>query len=117
MKLIVIALLLLGGYWLFSVCQHALEKHGQDAILVDRCLQQKNPMGIWQRKSDGHLAFPCQLDYGRWGIKFDQCTGENCTAFIKEKLKKLDDFLRYLHNRGFEPYDESAKLLESSVGK
>jgi hypothetical protein len=105
------------GCILYTVCEHAIEKHGTDAFLVDQCLNNHGAMGVWQRKSDGHFAFPCQIDSNKWGIKFDKCSGENCTAFIKEKLKRLEHLIRYLHNQNFEPYDQAAKLLEESIIK
>jgi hypothetical protein len=95
---------------LYSVCEHALTKHKEAAIIVDQCLSNKGPhLGIWQRKSDGHFAFPCQLDNGKWGIKFDECTGDNCSAFIKDKFKKGWQLVKYLSNTGYEAFDDIAK--------
>jgi hypothetical protein len=112
LKLIAIAMIVVFGCWLFSVCQHALDKHGEDALLVEQCLNQKGPQwGIWQRKSDGHLALPCLVDDGKWGIKIDKCDGENCTALIKEKMKRGWQIIKYLQNRGYEAVDDVAKAF------
>jgi hypothetical protein len=109
LTLIVIAVL---GCILFSVCEHAVEKHGEDALIVDNCLSTKGAhLGVWQRKSDLHLAFPCLTDTGKFGIKFNQCTGDNCTALIKEKMKKLWQIVKYLKNTGYEPLDDLAKSI------
>jgi hypothetical protein len=97
---------------LYSVCEHALEKHGEVAAQIDSCLEQKGKQwGIWQRKSDGHLAFPCLLDTGKWGIKIDKCNGENCTSMPKEKFSKVCQIVRYLKNTGYEPVDTIAMNL------
>ena len=108
----ILGFIILSAFVLFSVCQHALDKHGNGALLVDNCLSAKgNHLGVWQRKSDGHLAFPCEVEKGKWGIKFDKCTGENCTSLIKEKFFKICQIIRYLNNTGYEPVDTIAKGL------
>jgi hypothetical protein len=115
-RLVVIALLIYALAWLcqivYSVCQHALEKHGDAALAVDQCLSQKGPhLGTWSRKSDSHLAYPCQIDDNKWGIKIDKCDGENCTALIKDKMKKGWQIVKYLQNRGYEAVDDVAKAF------
>jgi len=107
--LIFIAIL---GCVLYSVCEHALAKHGEAANSVDFCLSQNGKQwGTWQRKSDGHLAYPCMISDGKWGIKIDKCTGENCTAMPKDKMKKAWQIIKYLTNTGYEPLDDLARAF------
>ena len=113
-KLLGLIFIVILGCILYSVCDHAVQKHGEGALLVDACLNIRGThLGIWQRKSDGHLAFPCEIEPGKIGVKFDKCTGENCTSLIKEKFSKVCQIVRYLKNTGYEPADPiSMKLWE-----
>lgn len=111
-KFLGLILIVILGSILYSVCEHAVEKHGEAALAVDACLNQKgNHLGVWIRKSDNHLAFPCLTDDGKYGIKFNQCTGENCTALIKEKMKKGWQIIKYLQNTGYEAMDDLARAF------
>ena len=91
------------------VCDHALVKHGQDAVRVENCLQQKGPhLGTWIRKSDWHIGFPCQIDENTFGVLFNDSEGNNLSAFIKEKFKCAWQVITYLENRDYVPYDDAA---------
>jgi hypothetical protein len=107
--LILLACAGIGIYFLSELCKHAMDKH-PEAIIVQECLDKGRGLGMFIRKSDQHIAFPCQTDDGRWGIKFDdQCRGENCSAFIKNKMKKAWQIVKYLQNTGYEAVDDLAK--------
>lgn len=91
-----IILIAMAGVILFSIA-HATERHGDDAIAVcnaDPIKTLVNP--VTKRSAD-----VCQLPDGRLGVKV--CGDDGCviTAFIKEKMKSVDDVLRYLANRGY----------------
>lgn len=93
----------------YCVCEHALVKHGTDAVRVDICIEQKGPLlGQWKRSSDGRIALPCQITDNLWGIRIDAPDGENVTAILKNKMKCAYMVIRYLINTGYEPADSAA---------
>ena len=96
-------------FTIYMVCEHAIAKHGGDALRVENCLQQKGPhLGTWIRKTDGHIGYPCQLDESTFGVLFNDSTGKNLSAFIKEKFKCAWQVITYLENRDYIPGDEAA---------
>jgi len=98
------------------VSEHALEKHSYDAVVVDSCLQNGSGyLGEFKRDSDGRILKVCQVDTNKYGIKVQESNGNPVTDFIKEKLRRIDQVLKYVRNRGYEPHDEIAKNLYRTV--
>ena len=93
----------------YCICEHALAKHGQDAVMVDNCIEQKGPvLGRWIRSSDGRIALPCEVNDNLYGIRIDAPDGSNVTAILKNKMKCAFMIIRYLINTGYEPADNAA---------
>jgi hypothetical protein len=100
-----------------AVCIHALEKHGTEADIVDKCIQSKGILGTWIRPADQHVTKICQVD-NKFGLKIDDKDGNNLTAFIynaHNRIIKIATVLQYLHNVGYEPFDDLAKGLEMGL--
>ncbi|GAP10591.1 hypothetical protein BECAL_01764 [Bellilinea caldifistulae] len=78
---------------------HAIAKHGSAAYAASQCadspeVRMINPM-------NGRVAYICWTERG-WGVYIQAPDGTNVTAFVKEKLKKLADVIRYMRNTGYE---------------
>ena len=88
---------MVGGVVMFSLA-HAVERHGEEVTAICSA-----PV-IHQvfRPTDKRFAKVCQLPDGRYGIMI--CGEDNgiVTCFIKEKMRKLEDVIRYLTNRGYQ---------------
>ena len=94
-----------------NLSDHAVLKHGDEAVLVDQCLSKNGPIGTWKRESDGRFALPCVIPDVGYGVKINECNGNNCTSFIKNKASKIIDLLRYLKNSGYDAFDKAAQEL------
>lgn len=78
---------------------HAIEKHGDEAFLVRQCMEHRGAIQEWLQ-SNGRIARVCELADGRFGIEIVDQAGENVTAFIKNKLRTLEQVEQYLMNKG-----------------
>ena len=78
---------------------HAIAKNGIYAISASQCadfpeIRMLNP-------TTGRIALICLTDHG-WGIYIQDRNGENVTAFVKNKMNKLEDVIRYMRNAGYQ---------------
>jgi len=87
----------------FVLSIHALEKHKTDAEIVEECLDKNGPIATLTRSSDNRKAIICEVFPGKFGVKIDEESGTNVTAFIKNKLKTLEQVFKYLDNTGYAP--------------
>lgn len=86
------------GLMLFTM-SHAMDRHGEDTVnAVCNAPSLKNMVN----NSTGRSADICLLENGLYGVKV--CDSDGCvvTAFLKEKMKSLEDVVRYLINRGYQ---------------
>jgi hypothetical protein len=82
---------------------HAITKHGENAIRVSDCMDNKGPVQEWYNAGNGHTIYICQIEPNVFGIDvLFQRDGrwERLTSFVKEKLKTLADVERYMRNSG-----------------
>ena len=83
---------------------HAVEKHGSDAVAVRSCIENKGVHSLWFEPKENNYVQVCQLDNGVWGMRV--CKTKACkiedevTAFIKNKMSRLDQVFNYLSNHG-----------------
>ena len=87
----------------FVLSTHALEKHKTEAEIVEECLDKNGPIATLTRSSDNRKAIICEVFPGKFGVKIDEESGTNVTAFIKNKFRTLEQVFRYLKNTGYEP--------------
>lgn len=119
-KLVLAGLLLLAvlaaGYYLVEVAQvgqadHAVIKHGADALAIRQCLDRYGPNEVWQMTSwrrPNHFIRTCQLDDGRWGLQIIQKTRLNGliekTSFVV-KDGSLFELRQYVTARAVQFFD------------
>jgi len=80
---------------------HALERHGDEALLVRQCLQRNGAIQEWLQPN-GRIARICQLENGKFGVEIIDDQGRNITAFIKNKMRTLEQVEQYMRNKGAE---------------
>ncbi len=98
---IVLALFTFGMLAAIILSAHAVEKHGEMAVIVRQCMQKSGPLETWDNPTTGRQASVCQVG-DRFGIQIVE-NGREITSFIKEKLKSLEQVRRYLENSGYFP--------------
>ena len=76
--------------------EHAIERHGAEAQAVLQCSNQKAPLQIW-KKDDRHAIVLC-MDDGKFALHI-KCGDKTITAFIKNKMQRLEQIAKYLENR------------------
>lgn len=81
---------------------HAEVKHGTDALLVRECIENGNPVTKWVNHDTNRTIDCVMLDDGRFGIRV-RCDGNEITCFIKNKMKRMEQVIGYLFNRGYVP--------------
>lgn len=86
----------IGGLVLFSLA-HAMERHGNDAVAV--CNQP--PIMQLINPATDRQAHICSMPDGKFGVKIVAKDGDTVTAFVKEKMRTVEDVVRYLNNRGY----------------
>lgn len=81
-----------------QIYSHAELKHGSyEAEQARRCLSQKNNVFF----SDTRKAIYCYLeDIDKWAVIIVE-NGKEVTAFLKNKLKRESQVIRYLNNAGY----------------
>jgi hypothetical protein len=87
---------LAGGIVMFSLA-HAMERHGDDAVAV--CNQP--PIMQLINPTTDRQAHICSMPDGKFGVKIVAKDGDTITAFVKEKMRTVEDVVRYLNNRGY----------------
>lgn len=78
--------------------QHAIERHGETAIKAASCIEDPNSH-IFFNEQTNRKGYACMID-GRWAVAITE-NGRKVTAFFKEKLKRLDQVIRYMENTGY----------------
>lgn len=58
---------------------HALERHGDEALLVRQCIQRNGAIQEWLQPN-GRIARVCQLENGKFGVEIIDEKGRNITA-------------------------------------
>jgi len=76
---------------------HAVERHGEEVTAICSAPVIHKVF----RAADKRSASVCQLPDGRYGVVICGEDSGIVTCFIKEKMRKLDDVIRYLTNRGY----------------
>ena len=85
---------------------HAVLRHGDDAIEVRNCVNDPNKILGTFPHPDGKTAFICLIsgtkEDGRFGVRImSDTSGDEITAFIKNKMRTIDQVLTYLKNGGY----------------
>jgi len=81
---------------MFSI-SHVIERHGVDGLNAYNCsIGSDNLIQKWT-KPDGRQMYVCQVG-DNFGIVVEDAEGELVTAFIKDRMKRIDQVVRYMLN-------------------
>lgn len=80
-----------------SISVHGVSKHGNDAVRARECYEN----GVKRfNPATGRTAWACQTSGGDFGVVIEE-NGRIVTSFIKEKLRNMEQVLKYLANTGY----------------
>jgi hypothetical protein len=78
---------------------HATERHGSDATIARQCLDGRSSQLFLNPKLD-RKATVCEID-GAWGVVITDRAGNEITAFLKNKMRRFEQVLKYMQNQGY----------------
>lgn len=79
---------------------HAVEKHGTEAELVRKCLNDFGGVHMFYNPNTQRFAEICFMESGKFGIQITEEENE-VTSFIKNKMSTLKQVITYLKNTGY----------------
>lgn len=85
---------------------HAVLRHGNSAYAVRNCLTDKGAMQTWFNPTTGRTAKICAVGDAQFGIQILENvngTMKEVTAFIKDKMSRIEQVTNYLRNAGYYP--------------
>lgn len=82
---------------------HAFERHGEDALTVQSCLASKGALQRWYNPTTKRIALICQVEEDLYGLEILDEAGNEITAFLKNQLRRVEQVIRYMYNRGYIP--------------
>lgn len=85
---------------LITYNNHATEKHGNEAELVRKCLNDFGGIHKFFNPNTNRYAEICFMEAGKFGIQITEDENE-ITSFIKNKMSTLKQVLYYLENTGY----------------
>jgi hypothetical protein len=93
----ILTLVILGA----GVSAHALEKHGEDAITAEQCYEKHGAVAVYLNPSNQRKVYCVPVpELSRFGIIVTSEEGKIITQFIKNKMKTVEDVLRYIVQSG-----------------
>lgn len=79
---------------------HANLRHGTEADTARQCLNGRGGH-LFYNPTTNRYATACDID-GIWGIVVTDAYGREVTAFLKNKMKRFEQVLKYMRNQGYE---------------
>jgi hypothetical protein len=79
---------------------HGYTNHGSDAVRVRECFDKFGSIHMFFNPRTDRYAELCFMDDGKYGIRILE-EGREITVFVKNKLKRLEQVLKYLENKGY----------------
>lgn len=81
---------------------HGASKHGAVADQITAEIEANGPIQTWCNPETLHIQQVCQINdkFGIQVIKKIDSVPYRITAFLKEKMKTINDVMRYLQNSG-----------------
>ena len=85
---------------------HAVTKHGTDGAIVRNCISNGGTLEVFPHATNPDKElWLCEPEPGVFGcqIRISNIGGgqDEVTCFIKNKMRKLEDVLRYIKNSGY----------------
>lgn len=90
------------GALMVAVNAHAIARHGTAVTTASECFDHNTPSLNMIRPSDSRNASVC-YDGSQYHVYITAENGDPITIFTKEKMKSLDQVVRYLCNAGYIP--------------
>uniref|UniRef100_A0A6M3XHX1 Uncharacterized protein n=1 Tax=viral metagenome TaxID=1070528 RepID=A0A6M3XHX1_9ZZZZ len=84
-----------------NIVDHAMERHGEGALIVRNCFSQNGVLTTFHNPATGRKADVCEVGDGLYGLRICETNGDEVTCFLKEKLRTLEQVIRYLKNTGY----------------
>ena len=82
---------------------HAEARHGEGIVdMAEGCIKSRGIIRQMMNPGTQRIAKVCQMEDGRFITEILEDTGDLVTAFIKEKMKTIDQVVRYLTNGGYQ---------------
>jgi hypothetical protein len=88
------------GLELVPAISHANARHGGDADTARLCNSAPN-MHLFYNPTTQRSAKVCLLD-GKFGIVITDAMGREVTAFLKNKMTRFTQVVKYLSNQGYQ---------------
>ncbi len=82
------------------VAAHADQRHGSEAEIARQCGER--PDWVFFNAASGRTAFGCWTDIGKLGVYIIERGGEEVTAFLKNKMSRVEQLIQYMRNTGYE---------------
>ena len=84
-----------------GISAHALEKHGSDAITAEQCYEKHGALAVYLNPSNQRKVYCVPVpELSRFGVIVTSQEGKIITQFIKNKMKTIEDVIRYITNSG-----------------
>jgi len=87
------------SYSASTTTYHATQKHGLDASMAREC--SSRPELKFYNDYTRRTAYMCTVD-GFFGIHILDENGNEVTAFLKNKMKTVDQVINYMKNSGYQ---------------
>lgn len=82
-----------------AVIPHANARHGTEADVARQCADR--PDWVFFNPATNRTAFGCWTDSGKLGVFIIERTGQEVTAFLKNKMSKVEQLFKYMENQGY----------------
>lgn len=82
-----------------AVSAHAIERHGEEAVIASQCRDHPDAR-LFFNPVTGRTAYVCLLPEG-YGVAIVDRFDQMVTAYIKNKLHNFPQVARYLNNTGY----------------
>ncbi len=99
--LIVLLVALLAAAAAVAPALHADVKHGSEAGMARQCGDGNHHFFLFHNAATNRYGTVCDLG-GIWGIVIVDDQGHEITAFVKNKMTRFEQVLKYMRNAGYE---------------
>ena len=82
-----------------AVSAHAIERHGEEAVIASQCRDHPNAV-LFFNPATGRTAYVCLTEHG-FGVAIVDRLDQMVTAYLKNKQHTLNQVSRYLQNTGY----------------
>ena len=102
--LLLMALAIAAGAVAFisSGMAHAVERHGNEPMIVRDCLDKHGVKQLWFNPETNRHAEMCQYGDTKFGLRISANNlKDDVTFFVMRKMTRIEQVMKYLLNRGY----------------